>query len=226
MRLRREDKIYAAATAVACGVVVYLTVGNFGLVPSPFAAPASNTLRPVEVPTFQALAASANQRGGPANAGAVPVIPGVSGRAAPAVPPPAPNPDTVAPAVKIGTPDDGAVISLSGDAIQGVASDDRSGVGLVEVTFTPSAGEAAKVVRADLACTAGLDCTWSAAPPAIAGTYSVEAKATDLAGNTATDGPRSVTVVEAQPEGGLVGGAVGTVTGVVDTLVGIVGGLL
>lgn len=216
MRLRREDKIYAAATAVAGGVVVFLTIGNFGLVPSPFAAPASETLRPVVVPAFQALSVTRNDAGGSASRAPVPVIPALPQAPGP-ISPPAPNPDTVAPAVTIGTPD-GAVVSLSGDAIQGVASDDRSGVAKVSVTFTPAIGEPT-VVTADLACTAGLNCTWSVAPPAAVGRYDVTAEGTDMAGNTATDGPRSVTVVEAEPEGGLVGSTV-------DTVVGLVGGLL
>lgn len=234
VRLRREDAAYAAATLFAAGLVAYLTVANFGLVPSPFAAADFQGPRPIGVPALLALPGPGDA-GGAGGTGTVqvPTVPDLSGGLNNGTPP-APARDTVPPAVAIGTPDGAILVSLSGESVQGTASDDASGVDRVVVTFTPLLGEPS-VILADMACTAGLTCSWSVAPPTLIGNYTIEAQAFDRSGNSATAGPVNITIVEAQPSsqassGGLVGGAVdavvGTVAGAVGTVANTAGGLL
>lgn len=228
VRWRREDAAYAAATMFAATLVVYLTAGNFGLVPSPF-APAVESARPIGVPALQALAGP-GPGGGLGGLGAEPVVPTVpdipGGGPSTAPQPPAAG-DQTPPAVAIGTPDGAILVSLSGDSVQGTASDDSSGVDRVAVTFTPALGQPS-VIRADLACATARTCSWSVSPPSLIGSYTIEAQAVDRAGNSAQAGPVNVVIVEVQPSsqassGDAVGGVVGTVG---DTAGELLGGIL
>jgi hypothetical protein len=96
--------------------------------------------------------------------------------------------DLVAPTTAISTPNLGIVLATG--AVTGSVSDDRSGVDTVLVTFTPVLPLAPTTVVATLSCNASRRlCTWSAPVPLIPGVYSVNARATDLAGNTEFPGP-------------------------------------
>lgn len=227
VRWRREDAAYAAATMFAATLVVYLTAGNFGLVPSPF-APAVESARPIGVPALQALAGPGGGLGGLGAEPVVPTVPDIPGGGPPTAPQPPAAGDQTPPAVDIGTPGGSILVSLSGDSVRGTASDDSSGVDRVAVTFSPALGQPT-VRRAGLTCATGLTCTWSVAPPSLIGSYTIEARAVDRAGNSAQARPvKDVVIVEVQPSsqassGDAVGGVVGTVG---DTAGELLGGIL
>jgi hypothetical protein len=219
VRWEREDAAYAAATIVAAALVAYFVIGNFGLVPSPLAPRGLGAVRPIAVPSLQALGAGPRP-----TVTAVAVVPSVA--AGPLSPAASPTPrpaasDRTPPLVAISTPGGTQVDVTQPAAVEGTATDRGTGVRDVAVTFRPASGGAPTVVPAKASCrdASRRDCTWSAGVPAIAGTYNVTARAVDRASNAATAGPIDITVVNA-------GGLVGTLTDGVGGLVGGVGGLL
>lgn len=87
----------------------------------------------------------------------------------------------------------GAVIPSTG-TVAGTATDERSGINVVKVTFTDLAGYAT-TVTATTTCsnTSRLSCSWSAPVPLAPGRYTVNSRAWDRVGHQETPGP-SVTV--------------------------------
>jgi hypothetical protein len=102
--------------------------------------------------------------------------------------------DLAAPTSAIATPNNG--ILLATQSVTGSVTDGRSGVDTVVVTFTPVLPLAPTTVNATLSCNATRRlCTWSAAVPLIPGLYSVNVRATDLAGNVEFPGP-TVSIID------------------------------
>jgi MYXO-CTERM domain-containing protein len=100
--------------------------------------------------------------------------------------------DTAAPAVAISTPAEGAVLSSSPATITGTA---EAGA-LVTVELTGAGG----MVVETLTATADAMGMWSVTPAALAdGAYTINAEASDAAGNTATAGPRAFEVDATAP---------------------------
>jgi hypothetical protein len=90
----------------------------------------------------------------------------------------------------------GPIVYTSLQSIQGRTTDDLSGVGRVEVTFTPELTGDPTMVVVDLDCpTSPRGCNWTAAVPWTPGRYEVTVKATDAVGNVETEGPLIMVIV-------------------------------
>lgn len=214
---RREDSGYFAAAVAAAAVIAYVLIGNFGLLPSPFAAPASTpTVLAAIEPVLNAVAPEVEVS--PVRA---------PERPAPVVPPVAPQAsgDRTAPTVAMRTPS-GTSFTLAQPAfVEGSAADAGSGISGVQVAFTP-AGGSTQTVTADVTCDTGErhTCFWRAEVPAVVASYAVKAKAVDAAGNDSSwTSPIEVTVVNA---GGAVSQVTDTVARVPSALGKAVNGLL
>lgn len=209
---KREDSVYAAAAAAAAALVVYFTIGNFGLVPTPLAPGGRGEAgHPVGVPSLTSALAAATSA--PATA-----APTTGATLAPSSPGASPiSGDRTPPRVRITTASGTQYTVTEPAVVAGTASDADSGVRTVTVTFTSTAGGPSTVSRARLTCrdTSNHSCRWAADVPSVAGTYRVTARATDRASNARSAGPITITVVNG-------GGVVKTVT---DLIGGIVGGL-
>ena len=125
--------------------------------------------------------------------------------------------DSVAPRVRITTPDGatrvGAPYASDMTTVSGIARDDLSGIRRVKVTYCPngtiddqggwSCGTgpggvgSISTVRADLSCSnvTRRYCTWVAQVPQEPSNYLVFAEAVDRAGNRRSTGPIAITVV-------------------------------
>jgi hypothetical protein len=217
---RREDSGYLVAALLAAVLVVFIVFGNFGLLPSPFAAPDAE---PAIIAAIEPVVAAA----APADVEITPVAaPPTAEEPRPRVGGP-PATDGSSPAVSF-TTESGTSFGLAQPAfVEGVVEDLGSGVDTVLVTFTSTTGTA-KTVAADLTCNeARTTCIWRAdVPAAVAAGYTVSAEALDRAGNVALSDTLDVTVVN--PAGTLeqVGGVVERVPNVVNKLVGGVLGIL
>lgn len=216
MRLdwRREDWGYAGATMVAAVLIGYIVAGNFGLVRSPF-SPAQIDGSSVEIPR---LAASSQQ----AQDG-IPADPTSTGGGTPSVPAPtAPTRDLVPPTAHIDTPGGTSLSLTQGAEVSGSAADEGSGVDRVVVHFEPTVGTPT-TVAAVVTCDgrARRSCTWTASVPDAAGSYTISARVTDIAGNAGMSGSKEITVVNV---GGiledLTDGLTGTLDGVGRALLG------
>ena len=110
--------------------------------------------------------------------------------------------DTAAPSGTIATPD-GWVLASAGPllarSVAGEASDDRSGVASVAVTYVPLdlSGGAAITVGASVTCADAerLACTWTASAPAARGRYRVIVTVTDRALSDAATRPADIAVI-------------------------------
>lgn len=205
----KKDAIYAAATAFAGLVVVFLMAANFGLVPNPFGPEAPDLLTAPEVPALTATSAQI-----PAPDETTTTI-GESPRGVPSVEtmpdPDAPvtTPLSADPRVAFTTDDGTVMLRLTEQAVvEGTAAHaDR-----VIVTFEPALG-APSVAQAALDCTSPARCTWSVPAPSILGSFTVSAQAFSSDGRGAVAEPISVTVVDASlntGNGGLLSGGGGT----------------
>jgi hypothetical protein len=184
---RREDSAYAGATAVAAALVAYLVAANFGLVPSPFGLKGAERRGELILPALVAA---------PAIVGGTATVPPGQPIANPPLAGTNPT-DDARPSAAFTTEDGATVTGVTQSAeVLGTATDGRSGVGEVAVTFQPSSGEATRVpARLDCSDSSRRRCTWAAEAPAVAATYDVTATVTDRAENSDTAGPISVTVV-------------------------------
>ena len=207
---RREDTIYAAATAVAAAFIAFLVAGTFGLVQSPFGS--ATIARPPQLTTLAARAAAQSAEATP------------SGTAAPTTAPTAtpdqPVGDRSAPSATI-TSEPGASLSVTeGSTVTGAARDDSSGVRDVIVVFDDAQGQTTPVA-AQVKCddTKRTTCTWTAEVPSVAGSYTVTPHAVDRAGNVGQGQAQEITVVN-------VGGPVEDLLGGVGSLVGGLGATL
>jgi hypothetical protein len=217
---RREDSGYLAAAVAAAAVVVYIVIGNFGLLPFPFAAP---NAAPAIVDAIEPVVGAAP--------GLDIEIPRV------AAPRPAPGPsvirgplasDGASPAVSVSTAPGTSFGVAAPAVIEGLVEDVGSGVDTVLVTFTSTTGTES-VVPAKVTCDdqARTNCTWRAeVPSAVAAGYSVTAEALDRAGNKASSDAVDVTVVNPAGTVEQVTDVVGRVPAVLDKLVGSIVGIL
>ncbi|MHB8511686.1 MAG: hypothetical protein ACYDCC_05850 [Actinomycetota bacterium] len=93
--------------------------------------------------------------------------------------------DTTPPTTSVSTAD-GAILGapIMGDQVQGTATDDRSGIDHVLVTFTPPAAFGKPfTTRAWLQCDSSqLNCTWSAQAPQAPGPYTVDVLTVERSG--------------------------------------------
>jgi hypothetical protein len=105
--------------------------------------------------------------------------------------------DTTAPVSEF-TTQNGAILLSAAHVISGRTTDDVTGATSLVVTITPVLGALSPwTVTPYLSCNyGGKDCTWSVAAPTLTGSYVVNARATDAAGNAESPGPTiSVTVI-------------------------------
>jgi len=187
------DTRYAIATALACLVAGWITLGAFGVGPSPLPRIATDP-----APRLAGLAFEDVEESG---------SPGTQTPTFTVTPPildpePGPTPvlpegDTQAPEAAFTTEDGDVLLAVPGPAlVTGTASDTGSGVASVEVTFTPATGQA-RTVAASLDCASGdRACTWTAGVPD-AGAYDVTVTSTDHAGNASDPmGPITITAVQ------------------------------
>jgi hypothetical protein len=203
----REDSGYLAAAVAAVAVVAYFVFGNFGLLPTPFAAPAADAGVIAAVEPVLAVPQSDDFDVAPVDA------PVVADRAdAPRDEAPPQPVDDVAPALTVAT-QPGANFGIATPAlVEGTVSDAASGVEDVVVEFL-AANDITQTVTATVTCEgeARDKCDWAAEVPGAVGTYTVSVTATDQAGNETASEPFDITVVNT-------GGAVKQVTETVDRI--------
>jgi hypothetical protein len=187
MDWRREDYGYATAAVAAVAFLVYLVVGNFGLVPSPLAPARASAGPPAGIAPLAAPAAGSVEG----------VVPGVAPEPpAPTISRPVPvlPSDIVPPNVAI-TTQNGASIALGEPAVvAGVVTDAASNIEEVLVTFTSPSGRIS-TAKADISCDENNQCSWTAKIPSLVAAYSVAAEATDAAGNVGHSEPIDVAVL-------------------------------
>lgn len=185
---RREDYGYAAAAAVALSFLLYLIVGNFGLVPSPVAQAAAASER------FSIASLAFPAQPAPPVVAPLPPVPGARPVRVQPLPRRVSSGDTTAPGAQI-TTDPGTTFAVTEPAVvQGTASDAGSGIAGVLVGFESSDGTV-RNVRATVDCAGQASCSWEADVPAEVGTFTVSALAEDRAGNEGRSNDVEVTVV-------------------------------
>ncbi len=218
MDWRREDYGYATAAVAAVAFLVYLVVGNFGLVPSPLAPARASAGPPAGIAPL-AAPASGSLGGLVPGIAAVPPSPTIS-RPVPVLPS-----DIVPPDVAI-TTENGASIALGEPAIvAGVVTDSASNIEEVLVTFTSASGSTS-TATADITCDESNQCSWTAKIPALLASYSVVAQATDAAGNVGHSEPVNVAVLNTGSTVQQVGNVVRRVPSLLENVVGQLLGLL
>jgi hypothetical protein len=217
MDWRREDYGYATAAVAAVAFLVYLVVGNFGLVPSPLAPARASAGPPAGIAP---LAAPASGSLGSLVPGVAPLPPPTISRPVPVLPS-----DMVPPEVAI-TTENGASIALGQPAVVGgVVTDASSNIEEVVVTFTQPSGRSS-MTTADISCDEKNQCSWTAEIPAVVAAYSVTAQATDAAGNVGHSGTVDIAVLNAGNTVEQVGNVVRNVPDLLENVVQQLLGLL
>lgn len=218
MDWRREDYGYATAAVAAVAFLVYLVVGNFGLVPSPLAPARASAGPPAGIAPLAAPA--------PGSLGSL--VPGVAPIPAPTISRPVPvlPSDIVPPDVAI-TTQNGASIALAEPAVvAGVVTDAASNIEEVLVIFTSPSGRIS-TATADVSCDDNNRCSWTAKIPSVVAAYSVAAQATDAAGNVGHSEPIDVAVLNTgntvQQVGNVLRRVPGLLENVVEQLLGLLG---
>ena len=212
MDWRREDYGYAMAAVAAVAFLVYLVVGNFGLVPSPLAPARASAGPPAGIAPL-AAPASGSLGGLVPGVAPVPPAPTIS-RPVPVLPS-----DIVPPDVAI-TTENGASIALGQPAVvAGVVTDAASNVEEVLVTFTGTSG-GTSTATADISCDDNNQCSWTAKIPALVAAYSVAAQATDAAGNIGHSEPIDIAVLNTGNTVQQVGDVVRRVPNLLENVIG------
>jgi len=218
MNWRREDYGYATAAVAAVAFLVYLVVGNFGLVPTPLAPGRASAGPPAGIAPLAA----------PATGSAEGLVPGVAtAPAAPTVSRPVPflPADIVPPEVAI-TTENGASIALGQPAVvAGVVTDAASNIEGVLVSFTEPSGRTL-TTSAEVSCDDNNQCIWTAKIPALIAAYSVAAEATDTAGNVGYSESIDIAVLNTGNTVQQVGNVVRRVPSLLENVVGQLLGLL
>jgi hypothetical protein len=213
MDWRHEDYGYATAAVAAVAFLVYLVVGNFGLVPTPLAPARAAAGPPAGIAPLPAPATGSVGSLVPGIAPMPPVVPTIS-RPVPVLPT-----DIVPPEVAI-TTNSGASIALGQPAVvAGVVTDAASNVEEVLVTFTQPSGRTSTAV-AEISCDDENQCSWTAKIPALIGAYSVVAEATDGAGNVGHSESIDVAVLNTGNTVQQVGNVVSNVPSLLENVVG------
>jgi len=177
---RSQDTRFAVATVLASLVNLYLIVGNVGLVPPVLAASArADELPSVAIATPFETATAAPRV--PTSLGVA--LPPSAAPVSDSTAPPTSAPDTTPPLVAFMTASGSVVTST----VDGTASDTKSGIEEVVVTYADTMGGTTHVV-AVVHCsdTTRRSCTWSATvPTTLRVSYTAVATATDRSGNKA-----------------------------------------
>lgn len=184
---RREDSVYAVASAAALALIAFLVAGTFGLVASPFGPAPSSAELAVPVRTAPAPTAAGETPGPSPVAAPAPSTPAAATASAGDVTPPRADIASAG----------GTEVTLLNDAtITGTAADAASGVSEVVVSFT--GGGEPSTVAAELSCRDATrrSCSWSADVPSAVGSYEVRATALDRSGNAGQSEPVRITVVD------------------------------
>lgn len=213
MDWRYEDYGYATAAIAAVAFLVYLVVGNFGLVPTPLAPAQASAGPPAGIAP---LAAPTSGSVGSLVPAVAPIPPAPTTSRPVAV---LPRADIVPPEVAI-TTESGASIALGQPAVvAGVATDAASNIEGVVVNFTNASGRTS-TISAEISCDDGNQCSWTAKIPAVIAAYRVVAEATDAAGNVGQSAPIDVTVLNTGNTVEQVGNVVRRVPSLLENVVG------